>query len=107
MEKYLEAVKNAGQDLHSIMIVQHGNVLAEKWMSEGKEDEPHVLNSVSKTFTASAIGFAIAEGKLKLTDKVISFFPDQLPANISENQEAMPIPDILSMTCGHAGELRR
>ena len=106
MEKYLEAVKNAGQDLHSIMIVQHGNVLAEKWMSEGKEDEPHVLNSVSKTFTASAIGFAIAEGKLKLTDKVISFFPDQLPANISENLEAMTIRDLLTMTCGHDGDLR-
>lgn len=106
MEKYLEAVKNAGQDLHSIMIVQHGNVLAEKWMSEGKEDEPHVLNSVSKTFTASAIGFAIAEGKLKLTDKVISFFPDQLPANISENLEAMTIHDLLTMTCGHDGDLR-
>ena len=106
MGKYLEAVKNAGQDLHSIMIVQHGNVLAEKWMSEGKEDEPHVLNSVSKTFTASAIGFAIAEGKLKLTDKVISFFPDQLPANISENLEAMTIHDLLTMTCGHDGDLR-
>lgn len=106
MEKYLEAVKNAGQDLHSIMIVQHGNVLAEKWMSEGKEDEPHVLNSVSKTFTASAIGFAIAEGKLKLTDKVISFFPDQLPANISENLEAMTIHDLLTMTCGHDSDLR-
>lgn len=106
MEKYLEAVKNAGQDLHSIMIVQHGNVLAEKWMSEGKEDEPHVLNSVSKTFTASAIGFAIAEGKLKLTDKVISFFPDQLPANISENLEAMTIRDLLTMTCGHDSDLR-
>lgn len=99
-------MKNAGQDLHSIMIVQHGNVLAEKWMSEGKEDEPHVLNSVSKTFTASAIGFAIAEGKLKLTDKVISFFPDQLPANISENLEAMTIHDLLTMTCGHDGDLR-
>lgn len=106
MGKYLEAVKNADQDLHSIMIVQHGNVLAEKWMSEGKEDEPHVLNSVSKTFTASAIGFAIAEGKLKLTDKVISFFPDQLPANISENLEAMTIRDLLTMTYGHDGDLR-
>ncbi len=75
MNRYLDAVKKAGQDLHSIMIVQHGNVIAEEWMGEGKEDKPHILNSVSKTFTATAVGLAASEGRLKLTDKVISFFP--------------------------------
>lgn len=101
MEKYLDAVQKANQDLHSIMIVQHGDVLAEKWISEGKEDEPHILNSVSKTFTASAVGLLISEGRLNLTDKVISFFPDKLPANVSENLKAMTIRDLLTMTCGH------
>ena len=101
MEKYLDAVQKANQDLHSIMIVQHGNVLAEKWIGEGKEDEPHILSSVSKTFTASAVGLLISEGRLKLTDKVISFFPDKLPANVSENLKAMTIRDLLTMTCGH------
>ena len=79
MEKYLDAVQKANQDLHSIMIVQHGNVLAEKWIGEGKEDEPHILSSVSKTFTASAVGLLISEGRLKLTDKVISFFRISYP----------------------------
>ena len=101
MEKYLDAVQKANQDLHSIMIVQHGDVLAEKWISEGKEDEPHILNSVSKTFTASAVGLLISEGRLNLTDKVISFFPDKLPANVSEDLKAMTIRDLLTMTCGH------
>ena len=101
MDKYLDAVKKAGQDLHSIMIVQHGNVVAAQWLSQGKEDEPHILNSVSKTFTATAVGLAISEGKLKLTDKVISFFPDKLPATISENLAAMTVRDLLTMNCGH------
>lgn len=92
MEKYLDAVQKANQDLHSIMIVQHGNVLAEKWIGEGKEDEPHILNSVSKTFTASAVGLLISEGMLKLTDKVISFFPDKLPSNVSENPKSLSNP---------------
>lgn len=104
MEKYLEAAKKDGQDIHSIMIVQHGNVVAEEWMSEGKEDRPHTLYSVSKTFTATAVGFAIAEGKLKLTDKVISFFPDKLPAEVSENLAAMTVRDLLTMNCGHEKE---
>lgn len=101
MNRYLDAVKKAGQDLHSIMIVQHGNVIAEEWMGEGKEDEPHILNSVSKTFTATAVGLAASEGRLKLTDKVISFFPDKLPATVSENLAAMTVRDLLTMNCGH------
>ena len=86
-DKYLKAVADAGQDLHSIMIVQRGKVIKERWLGEGAWNKPHVLNSVSKTFTATAVGFAVAEGKLRLTDKVISFFPDQLPAEISPNLE--------------------
>lgn len=101
MNRYLTAVAEAGQDIHSIMVLQHGKVLAERWMGEGAPDKPHILNSVSKTFTASAVGLAIAEGKLKLTDRVIDFFPDQLPAEVSPNLQAMEIRHLLTMTCGH------
>ncbi|RHJ87779.1 ChbG/HpnK family deacetylase [Parabacteroides sp. AM08-6] len=111
MDKYLKAVEKSQQDLHSIMIVQHGNVLAEKWLGEGVENKPHILNSVSKTFTATAIGFAVAEGKLKVTDKVISFFPDKLPAEISPNLKKMEIRHLLTMSCGHdtdpTGQIQR
>ena len=83
MNRYLDAVKKAGQDLHSIMIVQHGNVIAEEWMGEGKEDERHILNSVSNTFTSTDVGLAASDGRLNLTDKVISFFHHKLPATVS------------------------
>lgn len=101
VNNYLQAVRSAGQDLHSLMIVQHGNVVAEHWMSQGKKDEPHILNSVSKTFTATAIGLAIHEGQLKLTDKLVSFFPDKLPAEVSDNLAAITVRDLLTMNCGH------
>ena len=100
-DKYLKAVADAGQDLHSIMIVQRGKVIKERWMGEGAWNKPHVLNSVSKTFTATAVGFAVAEGKLRLTDKVISFFPDQLPAEISPNLEKLEVCHLLTMSSGH------
>lgn len=100
-DKYLKAVADAGQDLHSIMIVQRGKVIKERWLGEGAWNKPHVLNSVSKTFTATAVGFAVAEGKLRLTDKVISFFPDQLPAEISTNLEKLEVRHLLTMSSGH------
>ncbi len=100
-DKYLEAVEAEGQDLHSIMIVKDGKVIKEKWLSKGAPDKPHVLNSVSKTFVSMAVGFAIEEGKVKLEDKVISYFPDELPAEVSGNLKKMEVRHLLTMTGGH------
>ena len=87
--------------LHSIMILKHGNVVYEKWFNGHSADTPHPMFSVSKTFTATAVGLAINEGKLKLDDPVVSFFPDKLPAEPSDNLKAMTVRDLLTMTCGH------
>lgn len=90
--------------LHSIMIVKHGEVVLERWFNGQTAQTPHQMWSVSKTFTATAIGMAIDAGKLALTDKVISFFPDKVPAEPSENLQAMTVRDLLTMTCGHNSE---
>ena len=98
---YLKAVKESGQDLHSVMVLRHGKVVFEQWMGDNAANKNHILNSVSKTFTATAIGFAVAENRIKVTDKVISFFPDDLPAEISPNLAEMEIRHLLTMSCGH------
>ena len=100
---FLEAA-NDSMDIHSVMIVRDGSVIYSRWQSEGADTVPHVLHSVSKTFTATAVGLAIADGKLALTDKVIDFFPDKLPAEVSDNLKAMTVRDLLTMTCGHDDE---
>jgi CubicO group peptidase (beta-lactamase class C family) len=99
--QYLAAVKAAGQDIHSLMILRHGKVIAEQWFGDNAANKPHVLFSVSKTFTATAVGFAVTEGKLKLSDKVISFFPGQLPAEISDNLKELEVRHLLTMSGGH------
>ena len=104
--EYIAATQEAEEDIHSVMVLQHGKVLAETWMIEGAPDKPHVLFSVSKTFTSTAVGFAIEEGLLKLDDKVISFFPDKLPAEVNDNLAAMTIRDLLTMNTGHDTEPR-
>lgn len=100
IERYMEAASKEGLDIHSIMILQHGKVIGEKWQSKGDPLVPHIMNSASKTLTSTAAGFAVAEGKLNLDDKVISFFPDKLPVIVSENLAAMTVRDLLTMTCG-------
>src|SRR5690349_18729712 len=91
IEAYQKAVKASGQELHSFMILRHGKVIAEEWLGNHGPEEKHIMHSVSKTFTSTAVGFAVAEGRLKLTDKVISFFPNDLPATLSDNLKQMTV----------------
>ena len=101
MDGFFQAAADKKMDIHSVMVVKKGRVVYSRWQSQGAEDKPHVLHSVSKTFTATAVGLAIADGKMALTDKVIDYFPDKLPANVSENLKAMTVRDLLTMSCGH------
>ena len=101
MDGFFQKAATDSFDIHSVMIVKDGKVIFSRWQSEGVDTVPHVLHSVSKTFTATAVGLAIADGKIALTDKVIDYFPDKLPAEVSDNLKGMTIRDLLTMSCGH------
>lgn len=104
MDSFFQQAAIDSLDIHSVMIVKDGRVIFSRWQSEGVDTIPHVLHSVSKTFTATAVGIAIADGKMALTDKVIDYFPDKLPAEVSDNLKAMTVRDLLTMSCGHDEE---
>jgi CubicO group peptidase (beta-lactamase class C family) len=90
--------------LHSFMVVRHGTVIGEGWWKPEAPDKPHVLHSLSKSFNSTAVGLVIEGGKLSLDDPVLKFFPDEAPANPSDNLKAMKVRDLLTMTCGHDTE---
>ena len=90
--------------IHSMMVVRHGKVIAEGWWAPYDAKHNHVLYSLSKSFTSTAVGLAVAEGKLDVNDRVLGFFPEDAPANVSDNLKAMRVRDILTMTTGHQDE---
>ena len=102
IKNYLAAVIKNEQELHSLMVLRHGKVVYEQWFGENGAYKNHVMHSVSKTFTSMAIGFAVQEGLLKTDNKVVSFFPDDLPDEISPGLQELEIRDLLTMTVGHA-----
>ena len=59
-----------------IMLVRHGHVVAEGWWRPFSADRPHLLYSLSKSFTSTAAAFAAAEGLVDLDDTVVSHFPE-------------------------------
>jgi CubicO group peptidase (beta-lactamase class C family) len=87
--------------LHGFMLLRHGNVAAEGWWAPYGPQSPHSMYSLSKSFTSSAIGLAVAEGLLTVDDPVLKFFPDDAPANSGQNLKAMCVRHLLSMSTGH------
>jgi CubicO group peptidase (beta-lactamase class C family) len=102
--QFVEAVEQQIQEFHSFMLLRHGVVIAEGWWSPYSPDRPHMLFSLSKSFTSTAIGLAISEGHLSLDDRVVSFFPDEAPKRISQNLDTMQIRHLLAMSTGHADD---
>lgn len=97
---FMEDMKKSGIENHSFLILRHGKVAAECFFAPFTRDTPHAMYSVSKSFTSTAIGFAVEEGLLSLDAKVIDFFPEYRPAQPDEKLEKMTVRHLLTMTSG-------
>ena len=98
---FLDAISQSKHEFHGFMMVRHGRVVAEGWWSPYGPELNHTLYSMSKSFTSTAVGFAVAEGKLRVDDRVISFFPKELPEQANEFLATLRVRDLLSMSAGH------
>ena len=72
---FLDDVSQKGLELHSFMLLRNGHVIAEGWWDPYRAELRHMMFSLSKSFTATAIGIAVEESLLNLNDRVIDFFP--------------------------------
>ncbi|HPA20323.1 MAG TPA: serine hydrolase [Verrucomicrobiae bacterium] len=101
---FLDAMEKDPFELHGLMMLRHGNVIAEGWWAPYAPQLNHTMYSLSKSFTSTAVGFAVAEGKLSTGDRVISFFPDHLPEVVDDNLAALRVKDLLTMSVGNEKE---
>lgn len=104
IREFVEAADKNVKTMHSFIMLRHGKVVAECWWKPQTAETRHVLHSLSKSFTSTAVGLAVAEGKLNIDDKVLKFFPEDGPAEISDNLKAMRVRDLLTMSTGHETE---
>jgi CubicO group peptidase (beta-lactamase class C family) len=98
--QFIDAVEKSKNEMHGFVFLRHGKVVAEGWWNPYRADLKHTLYSTSKSFTSTAAGFAVSEGLFSVEDKVISFFPDQLPDSVSSYLAELRIKDLLSMSAG-------
>jgi CubicO group peptidase (beta-lactamase class C family) len=93
---------DALEHVHSAMVLRHGHVIAEGWWAPYRADRPHALFSISKSFTSTAIGLLIDDGRLSLDDPVVDLLPDDAPVPIDERLGRLRVRHLLSMSTGHA-----
>ena len=131
ISRFMETMDRKGLELHRLMIIRHGVCIARASCAPYREDDLHPVYSFTKSFTSTAIGFAVQEGILSLEDKMVDFFRDRLPdpeeflmpdgtvpgagwpsdnaartlEDIVRNREEVTIHHLLCMSCGHETEI--
>lgn len=101
---FIDAVEADTLELHSFMMLRHGSVVAEGWWKPYAAEMPHMLFSLSKSFTSTAVGFAVAEGLLTVDDPVLKFFNDEAPDKPGRYWDELKVRHLLSMSTGHAAD---
>ncbi|MFR9725746.1 serine hydrolase domain-containing protein [Streptomyces sp. MS19] len=100
----LDRLEARSGESHSLMVVHRGQVVAEGWWAPYSADRPHLLYSLTKSFTSIAVGLAIGDGLLSLDDRVVDVLPDRVPAGVSEQGRRITVHHLLSMTAGHPAD---
>lgn len=88
--------------MHSLLLFHQDKLIAEGYYAPYTADTPHRMFSISKSFTAIAIGLLIDEGRLSLDDRIVTYFPDKVPDNVHPWIASMTIRDMLMMRTCHA-----
>src|ERR1039457_451889 len=103
---FLDAVDgHPDVEMHSLMVVRHGRVVAEGWWAPYSADRPQLLYSLSKIFTSTATAFAQAEGLLDLDDTVVSHFAEFDAGITDPRSRSMKVRHVASMASGHTREM--
>lgn len=87
-------------EIHHVMVARHGHVVAELHPAPFRAQDGHTLYSASKTFASMAVGIAVGENRLRVTDRVAAFFPELLPDTIASWLAQMTVADLLTMRSG-------
>lgn len=97
----LEQFDDEGLHMHSVLIIRHGKVVCEGYYAPYDAQTKHRLYSTSKSFVSGAIGLLWDEGKINLSDKVYTFFPEIPKEEIHPWIREATVENLLTMCSPH------
>ena len=101
LAQMFDYIDTAGIDIHGIVVVRHGYIVAEAYYEPYSQGMQHLQASVAKSLTSILVGMAMQQGYLESVDqRVVDLFPDRTIANLDERKSAMTLENLLTMTAG-------
>lgn len=112
LDPYINYINETGIKMDAIMVVKDDQVLGKHFFHEEMDRNVY---SIAKSFTCSAIGMLVEEGRMKVTDKAVDYFPE-IVAKLAENKVTDPdgskhgmdsrwndvtLEHLMTMTSGH------
>ena len=85
---------------HGLVIMRHGKILAEGWWNPYGKNVPHELFSMTKSYTATALGIAYTEGLIDLNAPVLDYYPEYRECNTDPKAQRIRVKDVLTMSSG-------
>lgn len=96
--KFIKALENRGASTHGLLFMRNGKIFTEAYWSPFHKDFAHRMYSQTKSFVGVAIGLLEEEGKLRLEDKIATYFPDKIDGELPAYLNEQTIREMLLMT---------
>ena len=98
---FLQACEKIQYRLRTLNIIRHGKALVEVARHPFQSTDKRLVYSISKTFTATAIGLAVQERLLRINDKLLDYFPECQGLDMDSRARNITLKDVLTMSTGH------
>lgn len=100
LHSYLRFLRRCGVNMHSLLMMRGNKIFAEYYWSPFTRDFHHRMYSQTKSYVAIAIGLLEAEGKLRLTDRIVDLLPEKCTGESAEFLKTQTVEDMLTMRTG-------
>lgn len=100
--RFLEVLAHENYCMHAFTLMRHGKVCFSAAAAPYTLDTPHRVFSAAKSVLVLSLLCAVSDGKIALTDKVSTYFPDMVDGN--HDFDSMTVEDVLTMRTGQADD---
>lgn len=98
---FVAAAADRALELHSLMVVRRGQVVAAGWWQPYAPNDIALVYSLSKAFTTTAVGIAVGQGLLGVDAVVADVLGDRVPRTAADWVHRARVRDLLAMASGH------
>jgi CubicO group peptidase (beta-lactamase class C family) len=99
LARLIEAVGGTKQD--SLMIIRHGNIVADAYYAPYVAGISHDLRSVTKSIVSTLTAIELQHGLLDSVDHpILDLFSDKTISDVDDNKRAITVQNLLDMNSG-------